>query len=81
VVVLAADGQGFAAFVRPSATEMFTVEADVLSAGGKSYDLLGRDRADPAQRLTVVPAFQEFWHSWRTFHPGAERFPEPAGQP
>jgi hypothetical protein len=75
VLALAADGQGFVAFARPAAAETFTIEADVLSSAGKSYDLLGRDRADPAQRLATVPAFQEFWHSWRTFQPDTDRYP------
>ncbi len=25
------------------------------------------------QRLTPVRAYQEFWHSWRSFHPGTEK--------
>jgi len=73
VLALAPDGQGFAAFLRPNASEPFTLEGDVLSGGGRSYDLAGRDRADPARRLVVVNAHQEFWHSWRTFHPDTLR--------
>jgi hypothetical protein len=26
-------------------------------------------------QLQFVPAYQEFWHSWRTFHPTTEKFP------
>lgn len=47
---------------------------DTLVAGGRAYDLLGRDLADPSRRLARVPASQEFWHSWRTFHPGTGRY-------
>ena len=69
VLVLAPDGSSFAAFERPSASEEFALEGDSLSGAGRTWDLAGRDRADPSRRLTVVPAYQEFWHSWRTFHP------------
>ncbi len=27
------------------------------------------------ERLAAVQAYQEFWHSWNTFHPGTERYP------
>ncbi len=30
------------------------------------------------QRLEPIRAYQEFWHSWRTFHPGAQRPVKPA---
>ncbi len=73
VLALGADGQSFAAFLRPEAAQTFTIEGDVLSAGGKSWDLAGRELGDPTQRLEHVAAFQEFWHSWRTFHPGTTR--------
>lgn len=72
VLVLAADGQGFAAFERPGG--LFTVEGEVLVADGRRYDFLGRDTADPAKRLKPVQAHQEFWHSWRTFHPDTGQY-------
>lgn len=75
VLALATDEQGFVAFARPTAAEIFTLEGDVLTADEKSYDLSGRDRADSTQHLLRVPAFQEFWHSWRTFHPDTQRYP------
>ena len=72
VLVLAADGQGFAAFARPGGE--FRLEGDVLTSEGRRYDFLGRDLNDPARRLQMLPASQEFWHSWRTFHPGTSRY-------
>jgi hypothetical protein len=73
VLVLASDGQSFAAFERPSAAEEFVAAEDGFAGAGRTWDLAGRDRADPSQSLTLVPARQEFWHSWRTFHPGTLR--------
>lgn len=75
VLALAADQQSFVAFERPGAAENFTLMEDILSAGGKSYDFSGRDLAAPGRRLPGVNAYQEFWHSWRTFHPGTQRYP------
>jgi hypothetical protein len=72
VLAMAADGRGFAAFERRGGD--FTLEGDVLVADGRRYDFVGRDLADPARKLPAVPAHQEFWHSWRTFHPDTARF-------
>jgi hypothetical protein len=74
VLVLAADQQSFAVFERPVGAEPFTLDEDVLSTGGKSYDFSGRALTDPAQHLKRVKASQEFWHSWRTFHPGTQQY-------
>jgi hypothetical protein len=38
---------------------------------GRSYDLGGRADTDS---LKAVPASQEFWHSWRTFHPDTSSY-------
>jgi hypothetical protein len=69
VVVLSRDGRSFAAFRRPAAWT-FTVDDDVLSAGGQRFDFSGRSLGPPANPLEAVEAHQEFWHSWRTFYPG-----------
>ena len=74
VLALAADEQSFAAFERPLETETFSIRDDILSAGGKSYDLAGRDLTAPSQQLKRVAAYQEFWHSWRTFHPDTDKY-------
>jgi len=73
VLVLGADRTSFAAFERPDAGWVFTVKGDVLSANGRSFDLSGRDLASPDQRLKSVNPHQEFWHSWRAFHPDTLR--------
>jgi hypothetical protein len=42
-----------------------TWNSNGLCIGGKLKD----------QQLTVLPAYQEFWHSWSHFHPMTTRFP------
>lgn len=72
VLVLASDRASFAAFERPDAATRFALRRDSLIAANASYALSG---VGPMGRLKKVPASQEFWHSWRTFHPGTSRYP------
>jgi Protein of unknown function (DUF3179) len=70
VLVVSKDNNSFAAFRRPGYSWQFTLDGDVLSAFGQRYDLSGRNLAAKTAPLEVLDAHQEFWHSWRTFHPG-----------
>lgn len=71
-LVLSADTNSFAAFERPLATENFTVRNDTLISNGIKYDLAGHCHLTTFQDLKPVSAYQEFWHSWRTFHPDSQ---------
>lgn len=71
-IVVADDNQSFIAFERPGSGAI-TVRHDSLFAEGGAYDLAGKSFAG-SPPLKQVNAYQEFWHSWRTFHPGTERF-------
>ena len=73
VLALSADQRSFAAFERPADAGDFSILEDVLAASGKSYDFSGRDLTEPSRQLKRITAYQEFWHSWRTFHPGTLR--------
>jgi hypothetical protein len=73
VLVLGEDQASFAAFERPDAGWVFTVRGNLLLANGRTFDLSGRDLAQPDHRLKGVSAHQEFWHSWRTFRPDTLR--------
>ncbi len=72
VLALAIDRKSFVGFERPAGAT-FALEGDVLVASGKRYDFSGRNLADPVERLKAINASQEFWHSWRTFHPATLR--------
>lgn len=54
------DGTGFLVFVPDTAHEVITVRK-----GATTMQWI------PPQR---IPAYQEFWHSWRTFHPNTTRY-------
>lgn len=74
VVALGEDLQSFVAFERPADSLLFTIRHDTLFAQGIAYDFSGRNLTDMSgQRLKKVKAYQEFWHSWQTFHPQTAR--------
>ena len=74
ILALSADGESFAAFLRPVLSENFKINNDTLFSNGVVYDFSGRCLNDPSKQLTRVKAYQEFWHSWKTFHPNSERY-------
>jgi hypothetical protein len=71
VLALASDDASFFAFERPDAATRLALRDDSLVASGGAYALNGRG---PSGSLTPVFASQEFWHSWRTFHPGTKTY-------
>jgi len=73
VLVLSNDNQSFVAFERSSDTETFAFRNDTLIVNDKKYNFSGRDLAT-SQQLKKVNAYQEFWHSWQTFHPQTEQY-------
>lgn len=71
VLVISADDQSFTAFKR-NADETFILRNDSLVSNSNRFDLMGR--SSDGTRLPVVKAYQEFWHSWQTFHPYTEAY-------
>jgi hypothetical protein len=71
VLVLASDRASFFAFEGPAPATPFTLRGDSLVAAGQAYALSGRGDAGVLKPLS---ASQEFWHSWRTFHPGTTTY-------
>jgi hypothetical protein len=76
VLALSGDGRSFAAFERPAETEYFTLSNDTLFSENAAYDFAGRSLTEPSHRLKRIMAYQEFWHSWQTFHPNTQRYKE-----
>ncbi|MEJ7645785.1 MAG: DUF3179 domain-containing (seleno)protein [Chryseolinea sp.] len=74
VIALAADDQSFMAFERPTAKDTFAIRSDTLTMRNRTYAFGGRDLSTLSDRLKVVKAYQEFWHSWRTFHPDTKKY-------
>jgi hypothetical protein len=72
VIALSDDGQSFAAYARPSEETFFLIDNDTLRTGDKAYNFSGHNATTTSDQLKRVKAYQEFWHSWRTFHPDTE---------
>lgn len=68
VVALGSDRETFAVYERPMDSIAFTLRNDTLLAGPDAYDLAGRS-LNHLPDLKRLDAHQEYWHSWRTFHP------------
>ena len=71
VVAIAPDGVNYFAYRRPEAAAQFTLRGDSLVTPAAAYALSGRGTSGA---LVPVVAYQEFWHSWRTFHPDTKRY-------
>ena len=73
VLALASDNKSFFAFQRPSG-DSFSIRNDTLFRGDITYNLLGHGLSESGKDLKSINAYQEFWHSWRTFHPNTEKY-------
>ncbi len=67
LIALATDNKGFTAFER-AANAVYTLEQDTLINGAMRYDFAGHAAQEGVPDLKKVSAYQEFWHSWQTFH-------------
>ena len=67
VLALSDDSQSFAAFRRNSESELFVLRNDSLIGQITRYDFSGR--GGDGTKLDRLAAYQEFWHSWKTFRP------------
>lgn len=73
VLALADDDKSFSAFER-APQQQFSIQNDTLRSDTLLYNLAGKSLTKDVVSLKKVNAYQEFWHSWRTFHPKTERY-------
>lgn len=69
IIVIASDEQSLAAFKRNSEDEFMIRNDSLVTTRGK-YDFAGR--SIDGNNLQAVKSYQEFWHSWKQFHPETE---------
>ncbi len=74
LLALAKDNKSFFAFERHSANDKFLIRNDTLFNGVLAYNMLGQEIKNPMNNLKRINAYQEFWHSWQTFHPGTGKY-------
>lgn len=75
VLVMSTNKKGFFALMKNSPADSVSLSGDTLIYNNLRYHLNGR-AIDSAYALKVLPAYQEFWHSWRTFNPSTTRYPK-----
>ncbi len=68
MLVLALDGKSFFAFSGTGVSTPFALSGDTLISGQLHYLVNGLSLSNSPD-LHPAPAYQEFWHSWRTFRP------------
>lgn len=71
VLLLASDDKSFFAFETDGRQSY--LQNDTLLIGNKRYTLTGKG-IDTAHHLRPLSAYQEFWHSWRTFNPATKKY-------
>jgi Protein of unknown function (DUF3179) len=73
LIVLANDNKSFFAFENPQENSLFILNNDTLILNNHHYRIDGKG-IDTSFSLKPLPAYQEFWHSWRTFNPGTKKY-------
>ncbi len=74
VIVLANDNKSFVALRRKNIEQKFRLIGDSLNDSQHSYDLQGRSNDVTAGSLEKINSYQEYWHSWKTFHPATKKY-------
>ena len=72
LIALATDDKSFFAFERPTVDSKFSLLNDTLTLGNHRYRIDGKG-IDTSYTLKSIPAYQEFWHSWKTFNPETQK--------
>lgn len=69
-IMITPDAKGILAFERLSVPQQLQYRHDTLTDGDVDYHLSGHPLDSMAPSLKPLQVYQEYWHSWRTFHPG-----------
>jgi Protein of unknown function (DUF3179) len=69
VVILSKDNNSFVVLERLDKNQTFLLVNDTLKSQNRSYNFMGKSLNLSGNDLKKVNAYQEYWHSWQTFHP------------
>jgi len=69
VIILSDDNKSFVALERTNNDQRFELINDTLKDGEHKYAFTGSSLDPAIPGLQKLNAYQEYWHSWRTFHP------------
>ena len=73
LLVVSDNYKNFFAFERPDEKAKFTLVNDTILYHMNHFRMDGKG-IDTSYSLKPLPAYQEFWHSWRTFNPGTKKY-------
>ena len=73
LLVVSHNYKNFFAFERPDEKAKFTLVNDTILYHMNHFRMDGKG-IDTSYSLKPLPAYQEFWHSWRTFNPGTKKY-------
>jgi hypothetical protein len=79
VVVLENDSVSFHAWSRVIGRDTLTFSYDektkmLIDQKNESWNWHGANAKLSETKLAFVQAYQEYWHSWRTFHPQTKKY-------
>lgn len=69
LILLNKDTQSFVALEIPTEVKTHLWNGDTLYLDSAAYSFTGKSLKPNQSDLKRLKAYQEFWHSWRTFHP------------
>jgi hypothetical protein len=72
-VIVSKDNSSFVVFERQNNDQIFTLVNDTLISQDNSYTFMGVSQNPAKPNLKKLNAYQEYWHSWKTFHPSTTR--------
>lgn len=72
-IIVSPDQKSLFAFRRHSIEQELTFRNDTLTDGKVDYFLSGIAMDTNAIALPIIPIYQEYWHSWRIFHPSTRK--------
>jgi hypothetical protein len=73
-VILSNDSSSFVVLERLDKDQVFILENDTLKSKDNIYNFVGESVTLPGNDLKRINAYQEYWHSWQTFHPLTEKY-------
>ena len=74
VILLHEDTQSFAVYEIPPFTGIHLWAGDTLYLDSDAYSFTGKSLDSSQPNLKRLKAYQEFWHSWRTFRPNTRKY-------
>lgn len=73
-IILSQDSSSFVVLERINPLQQIVLAHDTIRSQDNTYDFDGRSLTESGNDLKRIEAYQEYWHSWKTFHPLTERY-------